>query len=69
MGVTHPGQRRYVEYFQDILRAGPEHFEFNPKSRKLLAIIFYGIPNFNNGSCRPQVDIYNVRNNEKVVDE
>ncbi len=67
VGVTHPGQRRYVEYFQEILRAGPLGYQFEPKPRRLVSMVFYGVPNFNNGSCKPVVEIYNVRNNEKVA--
>lgn len=66
VGVTHPGQKRYVQYFEQILRSGPTNFEFEPRCRRLISIIFYGIPNYNNGSCRPQVDIFNVRDNRKV---
>lgn len=66
VGVTHPGQRRYVEYFEDVLKGGSKGFEFEPKCKKLLAIIFYGLPNFASGTCRPMVDIYNVRDDKKV---
>lgn len=66
VGVTHPGQRRYVKYAEDIIKAGPTNFNFEPKPRRLVAMYFHGIPNYSNNSCRPQIDIYNVRDNKKV---
>lgn len=65
VGVTHPGQIRYIYYMQDILKNGPTMYM--PKMKRLLGIRFHGIPNFNAGSCRPQIDIYNVRDNVKVL--
>ena len=69
VGVTHPGQVRYINYFETILRGGSKNFEFQPRCRKLISIVFHGIPNFNSNSCRPQVDIYNVRDDKKISSE
>jgi phosphatidylinositol-3,4,5-trisphosphate 3-phosphatase/dual-specificity protein phosphatase PTEN len=67
VGVTHPGQRRYIQYFQQILQQGYNNFK--PRMRRLRCIQFYGIPNINNGTCSPIIDIYNVRDDTKILSE
>lgn len=67
VGVTHPGQRRYLEYLEIILKNGPGMFR--PLMKKLLCVAFHGIPNISNNSCRPCIDIYNVRDDLKIFSE
>lgn len=64
--MTHPGQKRYIKFLEDCLTAGPQNLPFKPAVKRLLGLKFHGIPNFNNGTCRPFIDIYNVRLDEKV---
>lgn len=49
---------------EEILKHGPERFK--PRMKQLRSIQFYGTPNISNGTCKPQVDITNVRDMKKL---
>ncbi|ELU06519.1 hypothetical protein CAPTEDRAFT_90711 [Capitella teleta] len=57
-GVTIPSQRRYVNYYGQLIR---RHLTYRPVTLQLRAIQFETIPNFNGGSCAPFFVIYHIK--------
>jgi hypothetical protein len=55
-GITIPSQRRSVHYFERIL----DGFVPYPLPMRLCRIVFNGVPNMDNGGCKPYIKIYNV---------
>lgn len=54
-GVTQPSQRRYVQYFSEILHGRDGH----DRPLKLKKVIWYGIPRFSrSNSCCPILRVY-----------
>ncbi|XP_077554698.1 tensin-2-like isoform X6 [Haemaphysalis longicornis] len=54
--VMHPSQKRYVNYFTELLSG---HIKMNNNPLYLHHLILHGIPNFDNrGGCRPFFKIY-----------
>lgn len=64
-GPTHPGQVRYIKYLSDSLHRNVPIFK--PTVKRLLGIHFIGIPNYSNGSCRPSIEVINIRTEQVVV--
>lgn len=55
LGVDHPSQRRYVHYFERILKG----FEPDWRPRRLNRVIMKGVPNFDGkGGCKAYVKVY-----------
>ena len=65
-GVTHPGQQRYLDYFLNGLEKGTTPL---PRKKRLLSISFFGIPTFSGKTCKPIIEIYDIRKDEKVCCE
>lgn len=63
-GVQQPSQRRYVQYFSEIVAGRqPKHYH---KSLCLKQIIMYTIPKFGpNHTCQPVLEIYTSPTREK----
>mmetsp|Transcript_6264 Transcript_6264/g.23542 ORF Transcript_6264/g.23542 Transcript_6264/m.23542 type:complete len:366 (-) Transcript_6264:1396-2493(-) len=54
-GVTQPSQRRYVQYFSEILHGRKGH----DRPLRLKRVVMYGIPSFHwTGGCHPVLRIY-----------
>ena len=67
-GVQQPSQRRYVQYFSEIL-AGRKPKSYS-KSLRLKQIVMYTIPNFGpNHTCQPVLEIFTspTRQNPKKL--
>jgi phosphatidylinositol-3,4,5-trisphosphate 3-phosphatase/dual-specificity protein phosphatase PTEN len=50
-GVTIPSQVRYVHYYARFVK---NSLRFEPVPLLMKSVIFYGIPDFSNGTCIPQ---------------
>lgn len=57
IGVTQPCQIRYVKYFEQILKG---HVRA-PTVKQLKSIEMHGIPNMKNKSCRPYLELVQVK--------
>jgi hypothetical protein len=62
--VTQPSQRRYVAYFERLLTT----WRITPVLKYIVSVTLGGIPCFQkNKSCRPYIEIYNVKENKLVL--
>ncbi|KAL4510579.1 hypothetical protein ABPG72_004733 [Tetrahymena utriculariae] len=59
-GVTQPSQKRYVKYFEQIIKGPP----ITPVLKYITSLTLVGIPIFSKHSCRPYIEIYNVKENK-----
>ena len=63
LGVTQPSQIRYIHYFHKILN----NRKIFPTVQLLEHVKLFGVPSFNNkNSCIPYIEIYFMKNLEKV---
>jgi len=62
-GVTQPSQIRYVKYFEIIYK----RVQMTPTALRLNVISLIGVPRLNSdGSMRPYMEIYTVKNNKLI---
>lgn len=58
-GVTIPSQRRYVEYYEDLVKRGTcQELQYHPVILKPFSFSFSPLPTFNGGSLTFEITIY-----------
>ena len=63
--MTQPSQVRYIYYFYQIFKGTI----LTPTVKIIESVKLIQVPNFNgNNSCKPIVEILNVKENKKVYD-